>query len=1036
MAQAKAGDISGAIQTADIIKNVSHKAVILEDIAVRLAEAGDIPRALQIAATIQNDFVKSRPLSAIATAQAKAGNKTGAAATFQQALQAANRIQDTFAQGRIAIALAEAGEVPKALELVSALPNDSWKADVLGGIAVAQTKSGDVTGAFKTIPMISKDYWQPKALRGVAVAQAEAGDAPGALKTVGMMQFNNIEKALTFSGIALAQARAGDYPSAITNFQQAIQTAAEDRYSKTHAIQYIVKDQIKAVAAQAEMGEVLGALEIAATIQDFSRKTLILEAIAVARAESGDTPRALQTAATLQSSLYKSRAFSAIAVAQSKAGDSTAAEATFQQALQAANVIQNHHVKAVAQGRIAIALAESRDMPKALELASTLPDNYLKADVLGGIAVVQTKAGDMTGALQTVAMIAKGHQRAKALREIAIAQAEAGDVPGAFKTVTMIRSDNDEKARAFGGIAAARAKAGDQTAARTTFQRAFRIAEGSRNKTLALHYIAVAQTNAGDQAAARDTLQKALKTPIVQDEVWKAAILKDIAVAQAKAGNVAGALKTAGRIPDVTAAPDQPRLKLSAMEGIAVAQVKAGDTQGAFQTAAIIQNNSEKALILRGITEAQARVGDLRGALQTADSIQDDLRKADALTGIAMAQLKSGDLRGSLLTTLIIQRGPRSALILRSVAKGYARSGAVQDDFVWFIDQCPPLLRSSALLGWAEGILEQTSTQKTQAALSSFSLRLSDVMYLDTEPAREESSFLQDPTYGRTEVQRTIQRESQKIKRPKSSQSDWQKLSDEQIARLFFPKGKLGFGDSTEGLVDEDRSIDGTLVYEVKRVIANFDNDPEDEMAVLIVYSTQLAYAEYTEAIFAILGIENGEIKIRWRTEEGEAFANALLDLSAIRLIDKDKFSALAYIYDSSHAGMGSSYQEMKIIRWDGKKFSEIWNYPTQSYDSGGRGGTPHGYLAKVDFVDGKNAKRIKVNGMYATPPYDPELRTQKHFLYEEFAWNDKAQRYLAVRQHKFADLVELLEELNAPQNLIDDLKEAQQGGLEGIPGY
>jgi hypothetical protein len=238
----------------------------------------------------------------------------------------------------------------------------------------------------------------------------------------------------------------------------------------------------------------------------------------------------------------------------------------------------------------------------------------------------------------------------------------------------------------------------------------------------------------------------------------------------------------------------------------------------------------------------------------------------------------------------------------------------------------------------------------------------------------------------------------------KAAAPPWEKLSDQQIVRLLFPKEKLYFEPTIEQL-PETEPLDGVAVYETKRVVANFDNDPEDEMAVLIIYNTALLYAEYTKAVFAILDIMNEEIKIRWRTEEGEAFPNAPLDVSAIKLISKDKFLALACTYDTAHVGMGSSYQKMKVIRWNGKNFSEIWNYKLKSYDSGGRGGIPHEYSATVDFLDAdKTAKRIRVSATFTYQRNEEHLRKQ-YKLNEEFVWSEKEQKYLPRTHRKVSSL-------------------------------
>jgi len=250
-------------------------------------------------------------------------------------------------------------------------------------------------------------------------------------------------------------------------------------------------------------------------------------------------------------------------------------------------------------------------------------------------------------------------------------------------------------------------------------------------------------------------------------------------------------------------------------------------------------------------------------------------------------------------------------------------------------------------------------------------------------------------------VQRTIQRESQKNKVPKTSAISWRKLSDQQIARLLLPDEKqIYFGESSEGLVKEGGTIDGAVVHKVKRLVANFDNDPANEMAVLIRYSTGMCTFCVNNVIVAILDPQDGKINVRWRTEEIEAFDNdGSADIATLKLIKKDKFFELAYIYNGTPGGVSSS-KEMGIIRWDGERFSKIWQYKIESHDTGGHEAIPHDSLARVDFIDDqKEAQRIKVVAMYATPPHaeDPT----RYVLYEEFTWSEQDQRYWSVRQRE-----------------------------------
>ncbi len=237
----------------------------------------------------------------------------------------------------------------------------------------------------------------------------------------------------------------------------------------------------------------------------------------------------------------------------------------------------------------------------------------------------------------------------------------------------------------------------------------------------------------------------------------------------------------------------------------------------------------------------------------------------------------------------------------------------------------------------------------------------------------------------------------------KATAPPWEKLSDQQIARLFFPKEKLYFQPTIEGLPMLDPgSLDGVNVYGVKRMVANFDNDPENEMAIIIHYSTGMCTFCVGNVIFAILDRQKEKVKIAWRSEEGEAFTtHGTANISTMKLMKKDRFFQLACAYDSSPIETGTSYKKMKIIRWDGKRFAEIWSYDLEGYDSGQRGGIPHDFLASVDFVDDKSVyKRIKVSALYATRPHLEEQRIQ-YSLNEEFAWSEEVQRYQSVKQQE-----------------------------------
>jgi hypothetical protein len=234
-------------------------------------------------------------------------------------------------------------------------------------------------------------------------------------------------------------------------------------------------------------------------------------------------------------------------------------------------------------------------------------------------------------------------------------------------------------------------------------------------------------------------------------------------------------------------------------------------------------------------------------------------------------------------------------------------------------------------------------------------------------------------------------------RKPAKAAWSWSKVSDQQIARMLFPKEKLYlYPKNFEALpMLNPALLDGVAAFEIKRLVANFDNDPEEELAVLIHYSTGMCTFCSDQAMFAILDKDNEKVRVAWKNED--AFFGEETELSTIKLVLADKFFELRCDYDAGPGGRGTIYSKMEIIRWDGQKFATIWSYDLEGYGTGSRGVMPHDYLARVDFIEAKGAKRIRATSLLATQPNPDEVR--QHFkLYEEFAWNEKAQVYQPVK--------------------------------------
>ena len=485
-AQARAGDIKGALQTVASLPSENSRAVALITIAEAQAKGGDragaaetFRLALQAAATIQDAPNKFYAFGEIAQAQAKSGDRAGAAETFRLALQAATTIQDEVTKSgilySIAVAQARAGDGKGALQTAGTIPNKGLQALALPIIPQSQAQAGDMKGALETLAAMPTEY-KPGILLGIAYAQAKAGDVQGALQTADAIQSGR-SKSEARGVIAQMQATAGDVHGALRT-AAAIEDPRPDPITQTldkkidayqgmRTASAFQKDPriVRSIAhSQATAGDVQGALQTAKAIQMEPDKSSVLGAIAESQAKAGDVQGALQTAAAIQKEPYKSYALRAIAHAQVTAGD-------IQGARQTAAGIQEPIKSDVLRD---IAKPSAPVKGRGPQTVGTSRTKSIKSKTLRAIAKVQASAGDVKGALQTAAIIPSeqiksevmqaiadesASAKAKALSRIAVTQATDGDFQSALQTAASIQKDAT-KAEALRSIAHAQAKAG------------------------------------------------------------------------------------------------------------------------------------------------------------------------------------------------------------------------------------------------------------------------------------------------------------------------------------------------------------------------------------------------------------------------------------------------------------------------------------------------------------------------------------------------------------------------------------------------
>jgi tetratricopeptide (TPR) repeat protein len=201
--------------------------------------------------------------------------------------------------------------------------------------------------------------------------------------------------------------------------------------------------------------------------------------------------------------------------------------------------------------------------------------------------------------------------------------------------------------------------------------------------------IATAQAKAGDQAGATSTLHELSKLiEEREDKVHRLSLLYKIAGAQQEMGDFKAALQTVEALPK--------GLRVHLLLQIAKAQRKSGQPDAAgttFQKA--LQdaefrlehglkpdaNHSrskpvgqpEKSYALADISEIRAAMGDFKGALQAAETITDKMIEESLYRNISQSMIEAGDIQGALEWAKGLTDPDLRAHALKGVAFGLAR---------------------------------------------------------------------------------------------------------------------------------------------------------------------------------------------------------------------------------------------------------------------------------------------------------------------------------------------------------------------------
>ena len=158
--------------------------------------------------------------------------------------------------------------------------------------------------------------------------------------------------------------------------------------------------------------------------------------VAKAQAQDGDIQGALTTTNLITDAYWESDALIAIAQTQAECGDNDGALSTLQEALRSVNRMDCEYLESQALKRISI--LQFGDIDRALKTASCITIDWIRYEAIKNIAKAQAKDGDTPGALNTASRIDYDWDRNDALRDIAKVQAQGEDIEGALRTASLI----------------------------------------------------------------------------------------------------------------------------------------------------------------------------------------------------------------------------------------------------------------------------------------------------------------------------------------------------------------------------------------------------------------------------------------------------------------------------------------------------------------------------------------------------------------------------------------------------------------------
>ncbi len=462
--QARTGDAAGALSTIGAIEEGPDLAFALFEVSAALAQAGDDEAAMQVAKELTEPIERASAISLIAQAQTGAGDFAAARATA-----AAIDVADARAQALVFIAQSEAnaGDYAAAEAALEGLDDPFARDQVLATLASSLAFGGEADAALATVRRIGDASLRDRALHLLALARAQAEDFAAALALVGDIE-GALQRASSLSRIAGLQAGAGDLDGALGTTRWIADLAA-----RTDALR-AVAGQVAGDRPSAARQILIEAEGVAGRIEDERLREALLTSLARAQAQAGflkslaklveRAPEGVDRDSRLHFLVQGYLAEGDVAAARKAAGeiDYVEAKATalldIAKAEAAGGPLADEAVVALealarsqsdpwladrVRGNLALTLGDSGSPAEGLAAAGAIAGEELRGRSEGYLARLLAAAGQLEDALVAIRGIADAPARVDALREIALGRGKEGDFTAVFAAMEAMPSDAD-----------------------------------------------------------------------------------------------------------------------------------------------------------------------------------------------------------------------------------------------------------------------------------------------------------------------------------------------------------------------------------------------------------------------------------------------------------------------------------------------------------------------------------------------------------------------------------------------------------------